>query len=204
MSGADPDAQHMLAFCAGEDSAFDLLFARWSAPLLHYLERMVHDAATAEELVQEAFLRVYRARDRYSADAKFSTWLYRIGTNLALNELRRPRRARPHTSTDADPGENRAPLHLVSEGQDAADVLDTRRRTYQLDQALARLPERQRLAIWLTAVEGMSYAEVAETLEASEKSVKALVHRARVALVAGAAVDEAKAKKVEEPIGCKA
>jgi RNA polymerase sigma-70 factor (ECF subfamily) len=204
VSGADPDAQHMLAFCAGEDSAFDLLFARWSAPLLHYLERMVHDAATAEELVQEAFLRVYRARDRYSADAKFSTWLYRIGTNLALNELRRPRRSRPHTSTAAAPGDNHAPLHLVSESQDAVDVLDTRRRTRQLDKALARLPERQRLAIWLTAVEGMSYAEVAEALEASEKSVKALVHRARVALVAGAAADEAKADKVQEPIGCKA
>ena len=82
----------MLAFQSGEPAAFDALFRRWAAPLLRYLERMVRDAGTAEELVQEVFLRVYRARERYAPDARFSTWLYRIATNLALNELRRPRR----------------------------------------------------------------------------------------------------------------
>ncbi|MCH7598829.1 MAG: hypothetical protein IH973_03660 [Myxococcales bacterium] len=67
----------MLAFCAGDDSAFEPLFDRWGRPLLRYLERMVADSAIAEELVQETFLRVYRARERYRPDAKFSTWLYR-------------------------------------------------------------------------------------------------------------------------------
>lgn len=183
MQDADPDAQLMLAFCAGDGAAFDSLFERWGQPLLHYLERMVSDAATAEELVQEAFLRVYRARDRYRAEAKFSTWLYRIGTNLALNELRRPRRSRPHASTDEEQAFGGPTLRLVSDTQDADAELDVRRRASQVEDALAKLPERQKMAIWLSAVEGLSYAEVAIALETTEKSVKALVHRARVALV---------------------
>jgi RNA polymerase sigma-70 factor (ECF subfamily) len=88
----DPDVQRMLAFSAGDTSAFDGLFRRWAEPLLHYLERMVGDTGTAEELLQDTFLRVHRARERYQPRARFSTWLYRIATNLALNELKRPRR----------------------------------------------------------------------------------------------------------------
>jgi len=172
----------MLAFCAGDDAAFEPLFERWGQPLLHYLQRMVHDTATAEELVQEAFLRVHRARDRYRPDAKFSTWLYRIGTNLALNELRRPRRARPHASTDEPSEKDRKPLRLVSHSPRADQQLEIRRRASHVETALAGLPERQRMAIWLSAVEGMSYAEVAAALETTEKSVKSLVHRARVTL----------------------
>jgi RNA polymerase sigma-70 factor (ECF subfamily) len=144
LGARDEDAALMLAFCAGDGAAFDALFNRWAAPLLRYLERMLRDSAAAEELVQEVFLRVHGARQRYQPEARFSTWLYRIATNLALNELRRPRRREPHAS------------------------LDER--------------ERQRAALCLTAVEGLSYAEVAGALEISESAVKALVHRARTAL----------------------
>ncbi|MCP4040080.1 MAG: sigma-70 family RNA polymerase sigma factor [bacterium] len=196
MREADPDVELMLAFCAGDDSAFDPLFDRWGRPLLHYLERMVADSATAEELVQEAFLRVYHARERYRPEARFSTWLYRIGTNLALNELRRPRRSRPHTSTDEVPGDAGPPLRLAAEGTDPAAEFDTRRRGGRVEKALRELPERQGMAIWLTAVEGMSYAEVATALDTTEKSVKSLVHRARVALVAN--VDEGQTEQPEQ------
>jgi RNA polymerase sigma-70 factor (ECF subfamily) len=187
----------MVAFCAGDDSAFEPLFDRWGRPLLHYLECMVRDSACAEELVQETFLRVYCARDRYRPEARFSSWLYRIATNLALNELRRPRRSRPHASTDPTSGRGDAalqsvPLQLVSEEPDALDQLDMRRRTGHVEQALSQLPERQGMALWLSAVEGMSYAEVALALETTEKSVKALVHRARVALVAKVGEGEVK------------
>ncbi len=197
MRDADPDVERMVAFCAGDDSAFEPLFDRWGRPLLHYLERMVRDSACAEELVQETFLRVYCARDRYRPEARFSSWLYRIATNLALNELRRPRRSRPHASTDQTSGRGDAalqsvPLQLVSEEPDALDQLDMRRRTGHVEQALSQLPERQGMALWLSAVEGMSYAEVALALETTEKSVKALVHRARVALVAKVAEGEVK------------
>jgi len=183
----DPDAQLMLAFAKGDEAAFDALFDRWSAPLLRFVERMVTDRATAEDLVQDAFLRVHRARSRYEPRARFSTWLYRIATNLARNELRRPRRARPHASTD----QGRAPaLELVGGGVPADEAVDQRRRTDAVERALDALPERQRMALWLSAVEGLSYAEVAEALETTPKSVKSLVHRARSALSEAVAPDE--------------
>jgi RNA polymerase sigma-70 factor (ECF subfamily) len=167
----------MLALRAGDASAFDALFRRWSAPLLRFLERMLRDAASAEELVQEVFLRVHRARDRYAPEARFSTWLYRIATNLALNELRRPRRREPHRSTDEEGGSE-----LAAEAAAPEAVVDARRMGARVERELARLPEKQRAALCLTAVEGLSYAEVAEALEVSEQAVKALVHRARSAL----------------------
>lgn len=169
----------MLAFCEGDAAAFDSLFQRWSGPLLRYLERMLRDPATAEELVQEAFLRVYRARDRYQPEARFSTWLYRIGTNLALNELRRPRRRDPHASLDA---EGAAPLAAEQPGTER--LVDARRKGAAVEDALGELPERQRAALLLSAVEGRSYAEIAALLDVTEKAVKALVHRARTNLAA--------------------
>ena len=160
MSSVDEDARLMLAFQAGDATAFDALFQRWSAPLLRYLERMVRDAAAAEDLVQEAFLRVYRARERYAPQARFSTWLYRIATNLALNELRRPRRRDPHESRDAEGGPE-----LVSVEAAADDIVHARRLGEAVERELASLPERQRAALCLVAVEGLSYAEVAATLD---------------------------------------
>ncbi len=181
VQATDESVRLMLAFRDGDDSAFDALFRRWAGPLLRYLERMVGDTGSAEELVQEAFLRVHRARDRYEPDARFSTWLYRIATNLALNELRRPRRKVRHESTFDDEG---APIDLPAEQPDGDAVVDARRAGAALEAKLQALPERQRVALWLSAVEGFSYAEVARTLDATEKSVKALVHRARSTLAA--------------------
>jgi len=172
----DDDVRLMLAFAAGDEAAFAALFERWSRPLLRYLERTV-DAATAEELVQEAFVRVHRAREQYRPEARFSTWLYRIATHLAWNELRRPRRRAPHVRVD---GEAAAPI--AAPGAPVDEVVHARRVSAEVESALAALPERQRAALWLAAVEGQSYAEVAAALATSEKAVKALVHRARAAL----------------------
>ena len=182
MQDGDEDVRLMLALRAGDSSAFDALFQRWSAPLLRYVDRMVRDPAAAEELVQETFLRLYRARERYEPEARFSTWLYTIATRLALNELRRPRHQNPHKSTDEVDTEGPT-LVLAHPGPRADDVAHARRVGRQVEGALASLPERQRAALWLAAVEGLSYAEIAESLATSEKSVKALVHRARCALV---------------------
>jgi len=179
----DPDVQLMLAFRGGDPTAFDALFRRWAGPMLRYLERMVRDAASAEDLLQETFLRVFRARDRYQPEARFSTWLYTIATNLALNELRRPRRRAPHRSTNEGESDE-LPLALEGHEPRADDVTDARRASADLERELAALPERQRTALVLSAVEGLSYAEVAVSLETTEKSVKALVHRARATLAA--------------------
>lgn len=178
---SDRDVELMLACRAGDDLAFAALVRRWSGPLLRFLERVVRDRAVAEELLQEAFLRVHGARARYTPDARFSTWLYTIASRLAWNELRRPRRQHDHRSID-DEGEDRGPLVLADEPPRAEERLDARRRGDAVEAALDELPERQRAALWLTAVEGLSYAEAAESLETTEKSVKALVHRARASL----------------------
>lgn len=177
MDVADEDVRLMLAFRDGDAGAFETLFHRWSARLLRYLERLVRDPAVAEELVQEAFLRVHRARDRYVPEARFSTWLYRIATRLALNELRRPRRRDPHRSTDADD----APP-LPAPGPAVDECVDARLRGAGVLSALAQLPERQRAALWLSAVDGLSYGEVAAALDVTESAVKSLVHRARSTL----------------------
>jgi RNA polymerase sigma-70 factor (ECF subfamily) len=173
----DEDVQLMLAFGRGDAAAFDALFRRWAAPLLRYLDRMVRDLAVAEELVQEVFLRVHRARERYAPEAKFSTWLFQIATNVALNELRRPRRRDPHRSVDEADG----PV-LPAHTPPSDEVVHARRLGEAVERALVALPERQRAALWLTAVEGLPYAEVAETLGVTPQAVKALVHRARTAL----------------------
>ncbi len=179
---ADEDVQLMLAFAGGDEAAFDALFDRWAARLLRFLERMVKDSAVAEELLQESFLRVHRAKARYRPDARFSTWLFTIAGNVARNELRRPFRRSPHESTERDDGGERPPLVLVGEGPGVDGVVDARRQGAETLAALDRLPERQRAALWLASVEGLSYAEVATALETTPQSVKALVHRGRTAL----------------------
>jgi RNA polymerase sigma-70 factor (ECF subfamily) len=176
----DEDVRLMLAFREGDAAAFETLFRRWAGPLLRYLERILRDAGVAEELVQEAFLRVHRARASYRPEARFSTWLYRIGTNLARNELRRPARRATHARSDDDDALADAALAAGDPASD--DVADARRELGAVDRALGALPESQRAALWLVAVEGLSYAEVAEALETSESAVKALVHRARRAV----------------------
>ena len=142
MLADDPDVVLMSALRDGDESAFDGLYARWARPLLHYLERMVRDRGSAEELVQETFVRVYRARERYVVESKFSTWLYRIATNLALNELRRPSRRRPHASAEQQ-DESSKPLVAALPQPD--DVAHARRLGERVELELERLPDRQRI-----------------------------------------------------------
>jgi RNA polymerase sigma-70 factor (ECF subfamily) len=176
----DDDVRLMLAFRDGDDGAFDRLFERWAGRVLRFVARMVKEPGVAEDLVQETFLRVWRARARYQPEARFSTWLFTIAGNAARNELRRPFRGKPHDSLDDE--REGAAIELAAEDPPADEVVDARRSGAGIEAALAGLPERQREALWLCAVEGLSYAEVAAALKTSEPSVKALIHRARVAL----------------------
>lgn len=191
----DDSAQWMLSFCEGDDTAFEALFERWSQPLLHYIQRMLGEPALAEEVVQETFIRVYRARDRYKVEARFSTWLYRIGTNIALNELRRAVRKRPHWRIEegfAEEGEGElgqagssrfgVVRNLESNERPSDEQVEIRQATERVDAGLQELPERQRAALWLCSVDGLSYGEAAQVLDTTEKSVKSLVHRGRKTL----------------------
>src|SRR5580692_30835 len=106
------DVQLMLDVKAGDNASFDFLLQKYRSPLVHFLNRMVRDSATAEDLAQEVFLRVYRARKQYTPSAKFTTWLFRIATNLALNSVRDNRHIRMGISIDAPVEEDAAPLQL--------------------------------------------------------------------------------------------
>src|ERR1700723_4343588 len=110
---ARTDVQLMMDVKAGDTASFELLLQKYRTPLVNFLYRMVRDTATAEDLAQEVFLRIYRARKDYFAGAKFTTWLFRIATNLALNSIRDNRHQRMEVSIDAPAaGEDWAPMEL--------------------------------------------------------------------------------------------
>ncbi len=173
----DEDSELMLAFRGGDRQAFDELFRRYTPRVMSFLFRMVRDHGRAEELTQEVFVRIYQAAERYEARAKFSTWLFGIAHNLALNDLARAYRKREqaledyHVETTAD------------EQPGAHEQLEARRTTDALDRAIQELPERQRSALLLRTVQGLGYEEIGEVLGASVSSVKSLLHRAREKLV---------------------
>ena len=179
----DTDAQLMLRFKAGEVDAFEALFSRHCGALVSFAYRFVRNREVAEELAQEVFLRVHDAAPKYRADAKFTTWLYRIATNICLNEVRRPGFRAGHESLDSAQDPDRRPAEIVDNSRPSADVLIQRRAISDaLRKALAQLPEKQRAAFILNKYQELSYAEVAEVLGVTEKAVKSLIHRAKEAL----------------------
>jgi RNA polymerase sigma-70 factor, ECF subfamily len=173
------DVQLMLDVKAGDEASFELLLRRYRTPLVNFLYRIVRDAATAEDLAQEVFLRVYRARKQYSPSAKFTTWLFRIATNLALNSIRDNRHRRMESSLDA-PGddEDSAPRDLPSRDMRIDEHMMERDRCDFIRRAIWSLPEKQRVAVLLHKYEEMDYGEIARILECSESALKSLLFRA--------------------------
>ena len=177
----DPGVQWMLAFQAGDESSFDRIVEDYSGRVYSLLTRFLGPVAGREDLVQEVFLRVLRARERYTPTARFSTWLYRIAFNLSANERER-RSHRAHISLDrarhAD-GE-RDSLELCDEqAPDPARELEAMDTVEAVRTAIAALPENQRLALVLARYEELSLAEIAQVMDSTEKAIKSLVHRAR-------------------------
>jgi RNA polymerase sigma-70 factor, ECF subfamily len=173
------DVQLMLDVKAGDEASFDLLLRRYRTPLVNFLYRMVRNAATAEDLAQEVFLRVYRARKRYSPSAKFTTWLFRIATNLALNSIRDNRHRQMESSIDAPVDEEEsAPRELPSRDMRIDEHMIERDRCDFIRQAIWALPEKQRVAVLLHKYEEMDYGEIAKILECSESALKSLLFRA--------------------------
>jgi RNA polymerase sigma-70 factor (ECF subfamily) len=174
------DVQLMLDVKAGDDASFDLLLQKYRTPLVNFLYRMVRDTATAEDLAQEVFLRVYRARKQYSPSAKFTTWLFRIATNLALNSVRDNRHHQKDVSIDAasSPDEDAAPMQLPAPEMRIDEHMIERDRADYIRKVISELPEKQRVAVLLHKYEEMDYAEIARILECSESALKSLLFRA--------------------------
>ncbi len=183
---ARTDVHLMLGVKAGDEASFELLLARYRTPLIHFLGRMVRDPAMAEDLAQEVFLRVYRARKGYTPSAKFTTWLFRIATNLALNAVRDERHRRRDVSIeqpgDAREGETEQPLEIPDRSPSVVDQMMHRDRAAFIQRAILRLPEKQRAAVLMHKYHQMDYDQIAEALECSESALKSLLFRAYEAL----------------------
>jgi RNA polymerase sigma-70 factor, ECF subfamily len=178
----EPDNELMKRVAKGDDEAFRLLFERHYRLAYSVIYRQLGVQSIAEDLVQEAFLRVYRAAPKYEPTAKFSTWLYTVVTNLCLNYKRDRARdkLRLVTGTD-DEGGNPLEQLAASEEPDH-DSLDTAERARVVREAIAELPENQRMALILSRYEDKSYDEVAEILGTTVAAVKSLTSRARETL----------------------
>jgi RNA polymerase sigma-70 factor (ECF subfamily) len=164
---------------AGDEASFDFLLQKYRSPLVNFLDHMVRDTATAEDLAQEVFLRVYRARKQYTPSAKFTTWLFRIATNLALNSVRDNRHLRMAVSLDAPAGdEDSAPMELPSRDMRIDEHMIERDRSEFIRRAIASLPEKQRAAVLLHKYEEMDYGEIARILGCSGSALKSLLFRA--------------------------
>jgi RNA polymerase sigma-70 factor (ECF subfamily) len=174
----DDDARLMLAFKAGDRRAFDELFERYTPRLHSFLARMIRDRGRAEELTQDVFIRLYTAAERYEARTRFSTYVFGIAHNLALNHLARSWRRREQALGDEDVERAGASV------SDPREQLEAARTHANLERAIDALPERQRAALLLRAHEDMGYEEIAAALGTSVASVKSLLHRARETLLA--------------------
>jgi RNA polymerase sigma-70 factor, ECF subfamily len=173
------DVQLMLDVKAGDEASFDFLLRKYRSPLVNFLFRMVRDQATAEDLAQEVFLRVYRARHKYNPSAKFTTWLFRIATNLALNSIRDRRYQKLESSIDAPAeDEDSAPRELPGREMRIDEHMIERDRAQFIQRAIASLPEKQRVAVLLHKYEEMDYGEIAGILECSESALKSSLFRA--------------------------
>jgi RNA polymerase sigma-70 factor, ECF subfamily len=175
---ARSDVQLMLEAKAGNDASFEHLLQRYRTPLVNFLYRMVRDSATAEDLAQEVFLRVYRARHGYEASAKFTTWLFRIATNLALNRIRDTRYRQMEVSLDVRAEDDQPVMELPARELRVDQILIERDRTVIIRRAVEALPEKQRIAVLLHKYEEMDYCEIAKVLECSEAALKSLLFRA--------------------------
>ena len=184
---ARSDVQLMLDVKAGDEQSFALLLQRYRTPLINFLYRMVRNREQAEDLAQEVFLRVYRARADYVPSAKFTTWMFRIATNLALNAVRDTKYQRMEISMDApavadsEEGDER-PMDVADKRPDIEQRLVADVRSKMIRHAIEKLPEKQRAAVLLHKYQELDYAEIAKILECSESALKSLLFRAYEAL----------------------
>jgi RNA polymerase sigma-70 factor (ECF subfamily) len=174
------DAEVMLRVKAGDESAFEYLVQKYRRAMVGFMFRMSHNAAAAEDLAQEVFLRVYRSRSGYEASAKFTTWLYRIATNLAVNHARDTRHERPENmvSLDEPDEETGTTMDVADSSLTVEQNILKRERMAAIRAKVLSLPERQRLAVIMHKYQQMDYKQIAEVLKLSESATKSLLFRA--------------------------
>jgi RNA polymerase sigma-70 factor (ECF subfamily) len=181
MAGAvaalDYDAELMLRVKEGDGASFAVLLDKHRSSVIHFLYRMIQNQAVAEELAQEVFLRVYRSRATYEATAKFTTWLFRIATHLALNSLRDGKHERMQERLDD--GTSDLPVRQLSDTRPSVEQsMVYQAKLAEVRRAIGMLPEKQRAAVLMHKYEEMEYTQIAKVLNCSESAVKSLLFRA--------------------------
>lgn len=178
-----PDADVVSLAQQGRDSAFRELVRRYERPVFSLIFRMVRDRETAEDLAQDAFIKVLNHIDRYSPEFKFSSWLFKIANNVAIDHLRKRRietvsmDGSPHAASAAEVEATSFDVAIHQES--ALDEMESRELGTAIEQAIARLRPEYRSCIMLRHVEGRSYEEIAATLDLPLGTVKTYIHRAR-------------------------
>jgi RNA polymerase sigma-70 factor (ECF subfamily) len=174
------DVDAMLRVKTGDESAFAYLVQKYRRPMVGFMYRMCHNPSTAEELAQEVFLRVYRSRTSYEPSAKFTTWLYRIATNLAVNHARDTRHERPENilRLDEPDQETGNTPDLADDSLSAEEQILKRERLAAIRGVVNALPERQRVAVIMHKYQQMDYRQIAGVLKLSESATKSLLYRA--------------------------
>ena len=173
----DYDAELMLRVKEGDTASFDALLEKHRLPVIHFLYRMVQNQPVAEELAQDVFLRVYRSRGTYEPTAKFTTWLFRIATHLALNALRDGKNER--TQERLDERTDDVPVRQVPDGKPSVEqAMVYQTRLAEVRAAITTLPEKQKAAVLMHKYEEMEYSQIAKVLNCSESAVKSLLFRA--------------------------
>lgn len=174
------DAEIMLRVSEGDDQGFNYLIEKYRKPIVHFMFRMVHNQAVAEELAQEVFLRVYRSRQTYRAEARFTTWLYRIATNLGVNHARdtKHERAAQNVYLDQPDPETGTTPDVADSTPSVEHDLVRNERMRAIRQHVMALPERQRTAVLMHKYQGMDYKQIGEVLKLSESATKSLLFRA--------------------------
>ena len=171
----------MVAFQQGNSEAFDQILYKYQKPIVNFIYKIVNNSAEAEELAQEVFLRIYRARHTYEPRARFAAWIYRIATNLSLREANRKRRMhfwQPSDSSYADTPDKeeifRDPV------PDAEKTLITTELGRVVRHAIRSLPRNEKVALVLRRYEDLSYREIAEIMRCTEAAVKTYIHRGKL------------------------
>jgi len=173
----DPGVRLMLAFQAGQESAFEELVLAYQGAVFSMLRRLLGPHPMIEDLAQETFVRLYRARERYRPEGRLATFLFRITYNLALNRVRDDRRQ--ETASLGIDGQGRSPEPQDGRLPPPGEALDRETWARRIEMALAALPENQRAALVFQHYDGLDLAEIGAILGISAKAVKSLLHRAR-------------------------
>lgn len=174
----ESDIELMLRTKSGDDGAFSELMRRHYKGVVNYIYRFTNVRDNSEDLAQEVFLRIYRSAKQYRPEAKFSTWLYKIATNVSLTHVKRRNNNLSLDEID-DTGDNTGDPEV----EIADDIIYRKEIMSVIYEAMESLPEREKIAIMLCKYEGLSYEEVSEVLECTVGAVKAYVHRGRMKLI---------------------